>query len=77
MAPGRTFITVMGYRVRPSDLSVSFGERKVYCLNAADLDVVSTPEPETVTISSRRPSAGPTHAVSTSPASQRPPCSLT
>lgn len=37
---GRTYAVLLGYRVRPADLSVSFGLRKVYCINVDDIEIV-------------------------------------
>lgn len=34
------YAIMYGYRVRPADTSVSFGLRKVYCVNVNDIEIV-------------------------------------
>jgi hypothetical protein len=39
--PGSSVYAVFfGHRVRPADLSVSFGRRKVYCVNVERIEIV-------------------------------------
>lgn len=37
---GNTYVIVFAYRVRPADLDVSFGQRKVYCINIENIEIV-------------------------------------
>lgn len=39
-AQGNRYAIFFGYRVRPADTSVSFGNRKVYCVNVNDIEIV-------------------------------------
>lgn len=37
---GNVYAIVYGYRVRPNDYSVSFGNKHVYCINVNNIEVV-------------------------------------
>ena len=37
---GQVYAVLFGYRVRPADLSVSFGLRKVYCVNIDRVEIM-------------------------------------
>ena len=37
---GQVYAVMLGYRVRPADTSVSFGLRKVYCVNVDRIEII-------------------------------------
>lgn len=37
---GQVYAVLVGYRVRPADLSASFGLRKVYCVNIDRIEIM-------------------------------------
>lgn len=41
---GTQYIIVFAYRVRPNDHSVSFGMRKVYCINVDRMEILGKVE---------------------------------